>query len=143
MAIVRSFDHIPDPKKDLLDRMEESNYEFYPTGSRFFYPHTVKDPTTDHDFFVQDSEELRVFLEELGFHQSGEPYIFDAYDDLNTSLVMRAKYRKTHIDVQLQKDVVLKQKVQELLKKLNVLAYIPKNYHHKIWNNAFRMMRGK
>lgn len=91
-----------------------SKFDFYQTGSRYW---GTPNENSDWDFFVQDSQQVREFLEKLGFNNNSEAtyrgdvccravYVFDLHED-----------RKLRVEVQLVSDAVLKHVVQETLKR--------------------------
>lgn len=46
-------------------KLEHSAFEFYATGSRFFGNQVTE--SSDWDFFAENSNEIQIFLEDLGF----------------------------------------------------------------------------
>ena len=92
---------------------ETPDFLFTLTGSRSFtFGKIYKD--SDWDFFIEESKELLVFLEQHGFVKQ-----YDAYqnDPLNVAV-----YRKdipslgTHIDIQVVNDIQAKTKINSALK---------------------------
>ena len=54
----------------VLLSLENSSFTFYPTGSR--YLGGVIEASSDWDFIVEDSSDVRLFLEERGFENNLE-----------------------------------------------------------------------
>lgn len=103
----------------------------YLTGSRFF---GNVSPTSDWDFFCQDSEDNRNNLLFLGFKK--QPL---CYPDTNTNEVWKHRYP---IHVQLVKDVHLKLRVQQVLatlppSMLHAFLQSPKTKRHEWWDFFF------
>lgn len=61
------FNGFNDPILYVLSKMEGSVHKFYLTGSRYFGNACA---TSDYDFFVERSNEVISFLEELGFYST-------------------------------------------------------------------------
>ena len=110
------------------------NERFYLTGSRFFGTATVH---SDYDFFTQDSDMVRYRLRTLGF--AVLPISESEYKDVNTVLVMRKMFPGSDIwiDVQLQKDAILKNFVQNQLYEILHYDNASKARRTEIWNMLY------
>lgn len=100
----------------VVNRLNGSCYEFHLTGSRFF---GQVEKHSDWDFFVEHSDDVIIFLTELGFSANimttaylGDPEVVEVMSvkDFHQGTC-------TRIDIQLVKDVSLKLKAQDLLAK--------------------------
>jgi len=132
--------------QNVLDEMEKSPFNFWLTGSRFFG--TAK-PESDWDFYASATEHdskdtsIRTFLAELGFFLLG-PFDYNvdgAYNDDNCAYVYRWRGPGTEqIDVQLQENVDLKHKAQELLRPYLWKSGL-KDYQKNLWNLVYRAIK--
>jgi hypothetical protein len=86
----------------------EAKVEFRLTGSRFFGTHTVK---SDYDFFASHCDEAIKTLKDAGFTR-----ILSGYKDRNTVEVWYLIRAGCSCHVQLEIDVELKSKIQQLMK---------------------------
>lgn len=105
-----------DEKKrdEILKTMEESEFEFFLTGSRFFY---AAKRVSDIDFFTKESEEIKLFLTEIGFKPE-KPGTYNKINlDVNTAVVYRNLC--VGIDVQLLKQPEIKVDLQAWLELRN------------------------
>lgn len=84
-----------------INEMRNSRYQFALTGSRY---HNTTTPSSDWDFFVQDSDNVRKFLNDLGFVP--ESVTYSRYKDSFTDAVyvLHNKDHSKRIHVQLVKD---------------------------------------
>ena len=113
--------------------MQTSQFVFHLTGSQFFGNARVD---SDYDFLVQDSLQVREFLQSSGFkklHNSG-------YDD--SSIVAVFHYHgvnKPSVDVQCVKNVEVKLKAQDLVRECYG-SDLPKDRleRYRMWNLAIR-----
>ena len=95
----------------LLKLLENSKFEFFLTGSRFF---GMAIDTSDYDFFTEDSFETATFLLDHGFRE----VVVTGYRDQNINRHFRATCPLVgQIDVQLVRDVTQKRDVQMFLKR--------------------------
>lgn len=116
--------------------LQTSEFKFYYTGSKFFGGQTEK---SDVDFFVQDSKEVRKFLEDNGF--SLDEGI--SYRDKGCSAVYEY-YSRPMIHVQVVGDVNIKRVAQDILIASGVhMASIPKESRKYIWNVAIGLAWAK
>ena len=112
-----------DETQQILRTLEDSPFEFYLTGSRFFGNFRQD---SDYDFFVEENaiDWLRnnVF-EKLPTHN---------YLDLLTISV----FQKGNVHIQVVKDVVLKSRAQQLIKETIPGIYFTfnKTNHSLLWN---------
>lgn len=122
----------------LLGDLNSSNFQFYATGSRALGKPKKE---SDWDFYTQDTPEVREWLEEHGFIEDGHGYP----EDLQCAVVyswqrLDAIWITERIDVQCVADVVLKTKVQAVIKK-NMLAYnMPKEYMKRVWKAMYELL---
>lgn len=94
-----------------VDLLRASRFTFYPTGSRAW---GTSNEDSDYDFFTEDTEDIRHFLENNGFKQISEgPYCADP--------TLSAVYRKKNVDVQLCSHLAEKMNIQAVL-----AAYMPR-----------------
>jgi hypothetical protein len=114
-----------------IGKMEGSNFEFHLTGSRFFGGFK---PSSDWDYFVQDSNEVRDFLVNIGFDMQEDP-IF-AYDDIT----IVSLFTKNDIHVQIVQNAKLKAEAQQLLSEFAKIKAVPKEYRRYFWNFAFAIL---
>lgn len=120
-------------KDNTLDILHKSTFKFHLTGSRYF---GTAHNGSDTDFFVQDSPEVRKFLEENGFKT-----IPGKYRDTQTTDV----FKRESIDIQVVKDYSLKLKAQELILFMCANKHFKwpyKNERCKLWNCAFYIASG-
>lgn len=103
----------------VIDLKLSKDFKFYLTGSRFFTPFSVE-PTTDWDFFVEESDKVRNYLAELGFVCTGKSHKYSG--DPSTVEVWSAypNGERNHVDIQLvhPKEMLNKINVQENIKRL-------------------------
>ena len=96
--------------QDVIQKLQDSSFEFYLTGSRFF---TTDHEQSDWDFFTSNNKEVIAYLSTLGFQKVNTKY---SYFDKQTVGVMRfGSPYLYHIDIQLVLDVEIKQIAQEIL----------------------------
>lgn len=87
-------------------------FKFYLTGSRYF---GSSGPLSDWDFFVEYTDEVEVFLKDLGFEDiCNEDYLFDR--------VTNRTYRYQNVDVQLVINIEVKKKAQLLIKHHGLIS---------------------
>lgn len=118
------------PKESVVSMMEESDYTFYLTGSRFFGGSNSK---SDWDYFVEDSKEVRKFLENTGF------WMMDKEDSTTThygDASMVALYSRNDIHIQVVKDAYLKHRAQAFLTRHANMKSVPKICRRHLWNMA-------
>lgn len=121
-----------DPITQMIRQLEDSPFDFYLTGSRFF-----QNPNhdSDWDFFVQDSKEVHQWLLKRGFRTLSHAYV---YRDKQTLHVFRFRHYPL-IDVQCVHDVRIKRIAQEIIR------VHPESVHKsvgviertQVWNRAF------
>ena len=117
----------------VIGKMEGSNFNFYLTGSRFFGGFT---PTSDWDYFVKDSPEVRSFLFNIGFYEK-ESDDMTGYDDSTIVSV----FEQNDIHIQLVKDAELKARAQKLLSEHTNMRSIPKTARKYLWILALGMLQ--
>jgi len=94
---------------NVFPEMENSNQEFYLTGSRFFGTHNEN---SDWDFFTEDCPEVRKELENLGFVEEQNSYS----DDLTNKVYV---HQSARIHVQCVKNVWAKTVIQDCIAELS------------------------
>jgi hypothetical protein len=118
---------------NVLHQLHASKFDFYLTGSRFF---GSANETSDYDFFTPTTSVVD-FLSSLGFNVVCGEYAGDP----NCLCVYRYKNDKVQIDIQLVRDLQLKQKVQSLIKEHNLLLGHDKYEAKIVWTTAFYIVR--
>jgi len=138
------------PDINAIYAMEKSPFNFYPTGSRFFSVSNSTDKS-DYDFFVQKSDEVRVFLRSIGlFKLNTSNYMeikFNDEDDIesinknNIAEVWGGNILNIH--VQLVDDVELKKTLQVILKKYEIMKVLKrtatKDEIRHFWNCMYEI----
>lgn len=126
--------------------LQNSGYEFFLTGSRFFNGSAVT-PSTDWDFYALFSEELCEYLRSLGFHQDSGNY----GNDHSITAVFTCRYefmrpenrRTTKIDVQLVHGpwLPVKHEAQQLLAETHAYG-LPedKTTARLLWVNTMKIV---
>lgn len=106
---------------NVFARMERSEFEFYLTGSRAYFPNDVN-PSTDWDFFVFDSPSVIQFLWSNGFMPLTNIYKPEYRDIAINDVHRNLKY---NIDVQIIKKehFLSKKRVHEFLLDNPSLTY--------------------
>ena len=135
----------------VLERMGDSPFHFYLTGSRFF---GTADERSDWDYFVDDSDEVRDFLQNLGFYDISNPprsqhrgwdydegpripEVYDLKDVQGTNAIFE---HRSGIHVQLVQDASHKNQIQVLLKGRGFPWGCKDKYIlRKIWNLMFHV----
>ena len=115
--------------KTVLEALEKSNYKFYLTGSKFFRP--AASFRSDTDFFTSELVGLDTFLTSLGFRK-----VSSRYHDKNTLYVYRNL--RERIDIQVCRNVEVKQRIQDLFIKLGILDPTSEQ-----WNVAYDDIMGR
>lgn len=122
----------------ILSALEASNFEFQLTGSRFFG--TAND-SADWDFFVQDSQEVRSFLEQHGCSLVNN--VNPSYRTLKTHGKITDLYASTDdkqsIHVQLVSDFKHKQYLNNRLLSSNMMK-VEKCYRTWFWQLAYHLL---
>ena len=132
---------------NVLARLEKSEFEFYPTGSRAVSLTPPAD--ADYDFFATASSQIAKFLDKNGF----KPLIEDApfYPSSgDPEQELHAIYRHLHypVDVQLVENAERKADIQETIRPVLEELYredIPSDVRKLcvkyVWKAAFRTHR--
>jgi len=129
----------------IIDKLEKSKFSFYLTGSKYFGQDTA---LSDTDYFVEDSCEIRQFLEKLGFevisatHPDYTNKTLDIEDILETKDHFVGRSSKT-IHIQLIKPDWLPAKVQtqkDIETFFNTSAFysLDKHIRQMIWKAFIR-----
>jgi len=116
----------------VLQAIQDSKVEFYLTGSRFFGNATN---ASDYDFFCQDTDEARQFLDVLrqdGF-QIEKISIENRYLDLITTDCYRV-IQRPGIDISMVMSTRIKAIAREILLKTKVV--LPRHAAHDQWELA-------
>lgn len=116
---------------DVLKKMDDSEFDFWGTGSRF----ASRKTTGDFDFFTEDTRELVQFLKKLGFQPNEEGY--------NDALVHVVMEHRTGIHVQLTVDVDLKKEVRDFIAASGMEYHVPKEDRRRIWNMVIKGLRAQ
>lgn len=117
----------------IFQEMEESPYQFYLTGSRFFGTSTA---FSDWDFFIEgnpfDPNWFDKFLNPLGFNQIYVPHEYQRSDHIH------CVYRHPiGIDIQIVKNARNKEIAQDILYPLaGYLESLPKSQRFWVWENC-------
>lgn len=86
--------------QEILFKMNASEYCFVLTGSRYF---VTNSPTSDYDYFTEDTNDVRDFLYRNSFGNARK----GMYDDVSVSAVFR---HPEGVDVQLLKEGMVQRK---------------------------------
>lgn len=129
------YNYNPNQKNDfqmMITDFNNSEFLFYLTGSRYF---GTAQPESDYDFFVQYDTKVCEFLAHRGF--SSKYNSPTHYRD--SELVAVVHNNGLNIDVQMVKDAVLKNSIQEMISKrqdmlLMLSKQLPKIYHSAFWD---------
>ena len=132
---------------DPLQILLSSAFQFFLTGSRYFGDKTPN----DHDFFVEDSRELRRFLEEHRFEYLGIQYADESRLDYVLDENLRGVYRKIHngvqYDVQIVRSAKVKNTAQEMICKdsnlRKVYNLLEKKDRTYFWNAIYKIVEMK
>lgn len=116
---------------DVLKKMDDSEFDFWGTGSRFASLRT----SGDFDFFTEDSLDVIDFLIRLGFYVNGE-----GYDD---SLVNSVMEHSIGIHIQLTGDVELKKEARDFIAASGMEYCVPKEDRRWIWNMVIKGLKSQ
>jgi len=114
-----------------LNHLQNSNFEFFLTGSRFFLKTLRKE--SDWDFYAEYSPLVEDYLKGQGYTVSLE------YEDYFTVKVLTRRTLGFKIDVQLVQNVDLKTRAQRLLAPY--INSVSKEYHKVLWDMAFKWLQ--
>lgn len=122
---------------NLLNKLTElasSPFEFYPTGSRHL---GGARQDSDWDFFVEDSNEVRSYLEEIGFTQ----IFHNRYaDDPQIVSLFRFSWSTTsYIDVQVVQDSSKKWLIQQVLDETGALRNVTRSQARIVWRTMYEL----
>lgn len=115
------------PITKILIAMEESEFDFWGTGSRFASFKT----TGDFDFFVESSGRMVQFLKDLGF-------LNDANLAYHDSLVTNVMKHRSGVDVQLTVDVDMKKAARDFIAVSRIEYTVDKDNRRQIWNMVIK-----
>lgn len=96
-------------KTPLLQALHISPYTFVLCGSHRFGNST---PSSDWDFWTEDSPELRLLLEDLGFHNMSDAH----YEDPGETVAVY-RHEEQPIDICIQKSLYLNETVARLIEQ--------------------------
>ncbi len=121
-----------------MDSMQQSEFEFHLTGSRFF---GFAKSSSDHDFFVQESDEVKSFLRSLGFQLNldaqyiGDPTFVEVFELITEEGVIQVQLIK-------QSEYSRKQLIQRLLKSQYPKG-IPgdKSQKRELWHLTYGILK--
>ena len=116
-----------DSHDSILNKLRMSSHKFFLTGSRFFG--NVHEGS-DWDFFAQDSQELRIFVRDLGLHHDSE-----AEEYFDSQCVKVYRNFNERIDIQLVRDCKRKELAQEMIR------YLPDQFEANSWMKDKRCAR--
>lgn len=126
-------------EKTVLELLEESSFQFYLAGSKYF-GHAVAD--SDTDLMCEYSPEAVEFLLTIGFHLNSIGNYFQL--DVNCIMVMSYGEGCNKIDIQLAKDIDCRIEAHKLAKERKIpWLYIAKENRHRIWNSIFQELAEK
>jgi len=118
----------------VLERLNNSKFDFFLTGSRFFGWCKV---TSDWDFFVVNSETIEQYLKNTDFKVEDT----SMYTDTQTVKVFRHQFLPIHI--QIVDNAILKADVQDVMKTIlnqypKMLSLLnSKSTRHDFWDFCF------
>jgi hypothetical protein len=135
-------------KENEVDRfLQTSRFRFHITGSFYFNTET---PTSDKDFFAQESPELRVELQKLGFKRlvcpgdQNSPDELESEDynsvDANIAEIWRRECGLQY-DIQLVRNFDQKLRVQTMIKSMELPSRLhsSKETMRAIWAGMYRL----
>ena len=142
--------------EEIIEALRNSSNQYHLTGSRYFGGSTE---TSDWDFFVQSSDNVRDELDKLGFiviprpdkndddryypHSVTQVWSDDSIDYFDRNCVMVVGSNAAPIHIQLVKDVQKKLKVQANLMRSGALRHIKtKGDRKRVWNMCFDLLDG-
>ncbi len=109
-------------REKILAKMDNSDWDFYLTGSRFFLMRDYKN--SDYDFFVQDKGPVLLnWLTNNHFEKITE----GSYKDSQVMEIYRFGKGNEGIDVQIVRSAKIKLRSQELIKTIPQLRTLLKN----------------
>jgi len=113
---------------EVIKLLENSEFKFYLTGSRFFGGYTAN---SDYDYFAKATDPVRHYLSWLGFDE--DTISMDYFPaDANTTAVFTSPCKK--IQVQLQYDVEAKLRIQSIIKSsIPQFQFFEKYVRKSIW----------
>jgi hypothetical protein len=122
--------------EEMLDIIKNNHrVEFYLTGSRFF---GTENANSDHDLFVKDCPEIRLYLHYYGFVIDSR----SGYENTNLTYV----YKYTDIDgkiihIQMIKDVDLHSGIQKYIYKYGI--YVGKSHDQmkEVWRDLYQIAK--
>lgn len=141
--MIKEFDVVLPTVLKTLESLDKSEFVFYPTGSRYFG--NFSEFSSDWDFFVEDSREVRAMLLDLGFDYQED---HDYGNDVSIVSVMRHLHTGNHnswVDVQLIAETMLDDKItaQRILKDRYKNGGFPteKKLRSELWNVAMHAVK--
>lgn len=122
---------------DIIVKLNELDYEFFLTGSRYFTPDKVNGDT-DYDFFVNTSPQVMKELSELGFYDiARSTYIGTKFLPMDIDCIYRLKCCPG-IDIILTSYPDERKQAQQVIKQFNI-----KNQKDKeVWDQLLYLALG-
>lgn len=136
--MIKNYGLPPFDRERILRQLQESEWEFYLTGSRFFKNNGEE---SDWDFFAELSDAKIDFLKSLGFKLGLPGSRYDHYIDQEIVMVMR---HSCGIDVQLVQNANVKNAAQDLIWIMNLSSSICKTdkaLRNRTWKRAYQYVR--
>jgi len=125
------------PIPAIIRDMEECNFSFFLTGSRFW---GNTHPNSDWDFFVDDSDGVRQWLHAHGFglYKATSTYAGDG--QCNAVYVLGDVIDGNNlVQIQVVKSATVKNTIQSELYRLHPSGFSDKGQARAIWQTAFVM----
>lgn len=120
----------------ILNKLENSQFEFYLTGSRAGLNQVTS--KSDWDFFTHNATNVEQFLRDIGFKRSSTSY----KDDPQIATVYRYTTDTSHIDVQCVAEFEKKVRIQNALKKSQALYGLTKAQARGVWRAMYELLAG-
>lgn len=116
----------------MVQKLENSSFEFFPTGSRYFGGYR---PDSDWDFIAETSSEIEQFLILNGFEAISD-------EEYNGDDLIDVVYRYGIVDVQLSRRLREKLHIQDILRKLYPHG-LPSDKEAKklLWSNTTALLK--
>lgn len=118
--------NMPTTKKTMLDKIQESEFFFYLTGSRFF---GYSGPRSDWDFFCEKRPGLLAWLSQNGFTYVPSSNYKDA-----TEVYYFCDFDGTEYHIQIVENAALKLRAQDILNPF--IRMVPKDLQKEAWKIA-------
>jgi len=143
-----------DTSKHLIHVLENSEYEFYLTGSRYF---GTSNPLSDWDFFAEETPQMKKFLIDLGFlpdHAAHDERVLRNHyglyqSDIQPNILIYGLHQ-VHIQLVTEKYLEEKLEAQKFLLEQGIIKEIwektdgtmeRKKKNHAAWDMAVLFVR--